>query len=297
MGEDVPSIWDADDGSAARGYADAPYTHYREEVYPLFGELIAALGAAPRVLDVGAGPGHLAVEFHRAHPDCRGEFVLLDVGRAMLDIARERLEETGLEVSFLVRDFTRDGWARGLGGFEAVVSNNALFHLPPERLRGFYATACGLLADDGLLLNHQTFGRRDEQFAEALEQFPPALAYWREWSEQKRARAERCRRENEELLAAAEERQEAMREARGAGPAADELAYAGLHLPAARHLEEMRRAGFAAGCIWRKMDSAVLAGVKGHPFAEPTCKTVGPASSPDNARQDAPPASESGPAI
>ncbi len=266
MGHDVPSIWDADDGRAARGYADAPYTHYRQEVYPLFCELIAALGPAPRVLDVGAGPGHLALEFGRAHPHCRAEFVLLDVGRAMLEIARERLDGTGLKVSLLARDFSGDGWARGLGGFDALVSNNALFHLAPERLSGFYATAHGLLAEEGLLLNHQTFGREDERFAEALEEFPPVLAYWREWSEEKRARAETCRRENEELLAAAQERRRELLEGCDAGPADDELAYPGLHLPAGRHLECMRQAGFAAGCIWRKMDSAVLAGVKGSPF-------------------------------
>ncbi len=35
-----------------------------------------------------------------------------------------------------------------------------------------------------------------------------------------------------------------------------------------QHLSYLRAAGFAAGCIWRKMDFAVLAGIKGRPFGK-----------------------------
>ena len=84
--DDVPSIWDVDGGAAAESYAGMPYGHYKSEVYPLFGAILDAFGDDVRVLDIGAGPGHLAVEFYKQRRRSRTRFALLDVGKAISSI-------------------------------------------------------------------------------------------------------------------------------------------------------------------------------------------------------------------
>jgi len=52
-----------DVGGGAEFYASRPYEHYKFEVYPLFTDILQTLPAGSRVLDIGAGPGHLQYEF------------------------------------------------------------------------------------------------------------------------------------------------------------------------------------------------------------------------------------------
>ncbi len=125
-------MWDADGGEAARCYADKPYGHYKEEVYPLFAGILAGLPGGIRVLDVGAGPGHMAFEFYRARPDSDVKFALLEIGRAMLDIAARRMKGLGFEIECFQRSYNSPGWEEGMGTFDAVVSNNSIFHVRPE---------------------------------------------------------------------------------------------------------------------------------------------------------------------
>ena len=79
-----------DFGRWADHYVSIPYDHYRAEVYGLFVDLFRNVKSLARVLDVGAGPGHLAYEYFDRFPtsDCR--FVLLDASREMLGAAQAR---------------------------------------------------------------------------------------------------------------------------------------------------------------------------------------------------------------
>lgn len=268
--DDIHSLWDFDGGEAARCYASKPCCHYKEEVYPLFADLLAALPPGSRALDVGAGPGHMAVEFYRAHPGSDLTFGLAEVGRAMLDIAEERLAELGRAAETFQRDFNRPDWTEGLGAYNAVVSNNAIFHVKPERLGGFYAELHGLLKADGLVLNQQSCAYESEDFKGALEGFPDALSPLGMLSAEKVEQWEKARPRQKELSAAALEKMRAELESRGVTPTSSpsDGAYANLHLPASAHVAHMQAAGFAAGVIWRKMEFVVLAGIKGSPFAE-----------------------------
>ena len=163
MPDELVSMWDADGGEAAQCYADKPYGHYKEEVYPLFGEILDAMGDGIRVLDIGAGPGHFAVEFYKGRPESTVRFALMDVGQAMLDIATRRLAELGVQVECFQRSFNLAGWHEGLGRCDAIVSNNAIFHVRPEGLAGFYGACFGLLNGDGLILNQQSFGHEHSE--------------------------------------------------------------------------------------------------------------------------------------
>jgi SAM-dependent methyltransferase len=270
----VPSLWDVDGGAAAEGYADLPYGHYKHEVYPLFNAILDAAdasagGAGIRVLDIGAGPGHLAVEFYKQRPQSRTRFALLDVGQAMLDIARRRLAELGFEAQFLVRDFNLLGWHQGLGQFDVIVSNNALFHVSPDELGAFYQAAYGLLSRDGLLLNQQSFAYEQGDFAQAIRGLPCVLDPLAGLDDEERRLLDERVSRHKKLCADAEAlRRERLRQVRQTGGQVPQgpPPYANLHLPASAHVAHMRAAGFVADCIWRKMEFAVLMGMKGTPF-------------------------------
>ena len=266
MTDEIHSMWDFDGGEAARCYASKPCGHYKEEVYPLFADLLAALPPGSRALDVGCGPGHMAVGFYRAHPESDLAFGLAEVGRAMLDIAEARLAELGRTAETFQRDFNRPGWHEGLGAYDAVVSNNAVFHVKPERLGEFYAELHGLLKADGIVLNQQSCAYESGEFKEALGAFPDALSPLRLLGAEKVAQWEKARPRQRELAAAAAEKMKAELESRSVTPPPSDGAYANLHLPASTHVAHMEAAGFAAGVIWRKMEFVVLAAIKGRPF-------------------------------
>jgi hypothetical protein len=67
---------------------------------------------------------------------------------------------------------------------------------------------------------------------------------------------------------AKEKHQKALEEAKARGEYQENPTAAYQWLTAERHLEALRKAGFAAGEIWRKREFAVLMGVKGSPFSE-----------------------------
>ncbi len=265
------SMWDADGGEAARCYAEKPYGHYKQEVYPLFAGILDGLGDGVRVLDVGAGPGHMAFEFYKARPDSQLRFALMDEGRAMLDIAARRIRELGFEIECFQRSYNSPGWDEGMGTFDAVVSNNSIFHVRPELLSGFYAGLYGILNENGLLLNQQSFAYEHPGFKDALADFPDALSPRRLLSKEDIEKIQRLGVRQGQLNAVAEEKRgKEVERLRAEGHEVEEEgpAYANLHVPASGHVACMRDAGFAAGCIWRKMEFGVLVGIKGRPFGE-----------------------------
>ena len=263
MRDEVPSMWDVDGGAAAESYAALPYGHYKSEVYPLFGAILDSMGDGIRVLDIGAGPGHLEVEFYRQRPQSRTRFVLLDVGKAMLAIAGRRLGDLGFGADCFARDFTRPGWHEGLGRFDAIVSNNALFHVSPDALGAFYGAAYGLLSENGLLLNQQSCAYEDAAFGAAIKALPPVLDPLAGLPDGERRLLDERLARHRRLCAVAED----LRKAGGDVPAGPPP-YANLSLPASAHVAHMRAAGFLAGSIWRKMEFVVLLGIKGTPLGD-----------------------------
>lgn len=258
-----PVLSDLDFGACAEHYASRPEgEHFKGEVYPLFINVLSRLPDGARALDIGAGPGHLAVRFYAAHPDSGLQFVLLDSSRKLLDIAAKRVAGRG--AATLVRSFNMDGWADGIGELDAIVSNNAIFNVRPQRLDGFYRACHGLLAPAGILLNQQAFAYSDGASPYSDAAFPRATRELLQslfpgkpdmTQEQQDRLAEEHRRTKEE-------QEKALAEARAAG--AEVLSdQSGYHfLTAERHLRCMRAAGLACGCIWRKREFAVLCGVK-----------------------------------
>jgi SAM-dependent methyltransferase len=85
----------------------------------------------PSILELGSGPGFLAAFLLESLPSLR--LTLLDFSAAMHDLARARLKDDIGRVSFLERSFKGSGWAKGLGLFDAVITNQAVHELRHKR--------------------------------------------------------------------------------------------------------------------------------------------------------------------
>ncbi len=107
----------------------------------------------PLVLDLGCGPGSLAVRLLERIP--AATVLAIDTDPLLLELGRNAW--AGLtSLRFAERDLSMPGWAAGLGldrQADAAVSTTALHWLPPEDLGALYAEVASVLRPGGLLLN------------------------------------------------------------------------------------------------------------------------------------------------
>ena len=104
----------------------------RAEMFESFSHELRALGNAnATVLELGSGPGFLAAFLLKALPTLR--LTLVDFSAPMHDLARARLGPRAAQVTFLQRSFKDPDWPRGLGLFEAVITNQAVHELRHKR--------------------------------------------------------------------------------------------------------------------------------------------------------------------
>jgi SAM-dependent methyltransferase len=257
-----------DFGGWAQHYASIPYDHYRQEAYQLFIEILVHLKSHSRVLDVGAGTGNLSYEYFKRYPKSACRFVLMDASRELLKVAENRFASRSGQVSTVLRSYNLEDWHEGLGKFDAIVSNNSLFHLRPQSLAGFFEACYYRLRKNGVLLNQQAFGyesRNRPAVADSFSRFVQTLPQCILPQYAVSGTKVDLRRLQIERKAAGKRRVREIKQARAAGieiAEADEYQY----LTAEKHLDCMRSVGFTAGSIWQKRDFAVLMGVKGKPL-------------------------------
>ncbi len=135
--------------------AAASYDALRRQLIPCFDDLYGtavdltagAPGAAPRILDLGAGTGLLAEQVLRRLPAAR--ITLLDFSEAMLAQARARFAGAAA-VELRVGDHA----AADLGGpWDAIVSALSIHHLPDAEKRRLFERAFAALAPGGVFVN------------------------------------------------------------------------------------------------------------------------------------------------
>ncbi len=130
--------------------------------------------ADPLVLDIGCGPGSLALRLLDRLPGATvvavdADPVLLALGRAA-DDARPGLR-------FVEADLSQPGWTQKLGlrrPADAAVSTTALHWLHAAALAAMYAEVAGVLRPGGLLLNGDHLGA-DKASAPTLARLDRAL--------------------------------------------------------------------------------------------------------------------------
>lgn len=127
--KDVPSPIDLRQmGDALVWERTAMARPFREEFFEaITRQLQNSEAARPSVLELGSGPGFLALHMLSRLP--AATMHLLDFSPAMHELARSRLESCLDRVTFIERDFKSHDWASGLGKFDAVVTVQAVHEL------------------------------------------------------------------------------------------------------------------------------------------------------------------------
>ena len=177
----------------------------REERFTaIVGTLQVFAGDAPRVLDLGCGPGSLSRRVLDRLPDA--EIVAIDTDPVLLAIGRGAFEGDA-RVHFVDADLRRD-WLEVLPltpPFDAAVSTTALHWLGLADLTRFFRELAGALRPGGVLLNGDRLDFDHDQgrigaAAVAVQPewppTPPGAETWDAWwtaTEQEPALAEQVR--------------------------------------------------------------------------------------------------------
>ena len=226
----------------------ARYLVRRAERFAVLAQLVRETqGAAPRIVDLGCGPGSLSATLLDALP--QAELWGVDVNEHMLALARPRLAAYGARAHVVCADLRAASWTDLLPGeVDAVVSATALHWLLPGALRTLYGQVARLLAPGGLFANADHVGS-----AHAAIQ-----AAWERAREADRAR---------EGYAAGADDWDAFWAAYGEALGRDlsDGWEGGVEagMPLAWHLDALRGCGFeAVDCYWRCGCDAIYGGVR-----------------------------------
>jgi SAM-dependent methyltransferase len=148
----------------------------RAEIFEAFGRELVALGKSDLiVLELGSGPGFLATYLLDTLATVR--LTLLDFSAAMHSLARLRIGPRMMtRVDLVERNFKEPGWSRGLGSFDAVITNQAVHELRHKRYAAqLYAEVKDILRPEGsFLVSDHFFGDgglpNDQLYMTAAEQ-------------------------------------------------------------------------------------------------------------------------------
>lgn len=129
----------------------------RQRLQPGVMRLVPELVKEPALIDIGCGSGELARQL--AKIGFIGQYTGVDFSERLLEIARSRLAEPGIDgpagrFDFQQVDLAEPGWSVGLqaNGYAAATAFAVLHHLPGESLRlRVLADLHGLLAPGGRL--------------------------------------------------------------------------------------------------------------------------------------------------
>ncbi len=115
------------DPKQALAYAEADFEEPHARFVELFQECFYAEPIAGHVLDLGCGPGDIAIRFARAYPECRVDGI--DGSQVMIDAGSRALQASGVaERVNLVRCLLPDQ-APPRKRYDAIISNSLLHHL------------------------------------------------------------------------------------------------------------------------------------------------------------------------
>lgn len=211
----------------------------------------------PLVLDLGSGPGSLAIRLLERMP--AATVVALDADPLLLALGRSAWRDVpGLR--FADADLRSPGWSAALGldrQPDAAVSTSALHWLTPSALAALYAELGRLLRPGGLVLNGDhlredddapVLARLDKALIEREERRRFPVGHTETWAAWWTAAAS-----DPDLAALYAERQARQVESEHHGSPAGRLSV---------HCDALRAAGFAeVGLLWQRGQSRLLCGV------------------------------------
>jgi len=257
------------DHAVARSWVDRwdaqQTTGYMPDREERFSALIDAVEAEagrpdPLVLDLGSGPGSLAVRLLDRMP--AATVLAIDADPLLLALGRAAYQQRA-GLGFIDLDLRSAGWAGRLGlprPADCAVSTTALHWLAPPALRAMYAEVATALRPGGLLLDGDHFAR--DTVAE------PTLARLERALTQRIEARGRSDGQPDEWKAWW---QAATADPALAGPAAErerrglsEDHHGSESVQLAQHVAALEAAGFSEiGVIWQHGENRILAAVRG----------------------------------
>ena len=154
----------------------------REEPFRLMAETIPYDKKAPiRILDLGAGYGALTqfllYHFSNATTVCQ------DGSEEMAKLGRKRMDDLKGRFTYVLCDFSKQGWSRMLKGpFEAVVSSIAIHNVrTPNIVRSIYKELFPLVKTGGCFVNFDRVNPPLEHQMEWLREarFGDVKCFWK----------------------------------------------------------------------------------------------------------------------
>jgi ubiquinone/menaquinone biosynthesis C-methylase UbiE len=219
----------------------------------------AAVGDAPRVLDLAGGTGSISRRVLDQFPAART--VVVDIDAALLAIARATFAADD-RARVVSADLATPEWVAALdepaGSFDAVLTATALHWLTADRVAATYAEAGRLLRAGGVLINADhmadpdlpTLAKLLDAYASERSRRRQALdgaEDWAQWWVRLRAVPE--------LADAVAERDRRFAERDSHHTELDE--------PSSWHVDALRTAGFReAGLLWRSSQDAAVIGLR-----------------------------------
>ncbi len=235
------------------------YLPDREDRFTAIIDAVEEIAARPDplVLDLGSGPGSLAVRLLRRLP--QATVLAIDADPLTLALGRSAFGEVpGLEFRDL--DLRSPGWSADLRpdrAPDAAVSTTALHWLPLAALAALYAELSGLLRPGGVLLNGDHL--REDDAAPRLQRLERALL---EREERRRFPGGHAESWTDWWAAAATDPALAALAAERAGRAVDSEHHGSPAGRLSAHVQALRAAGFAEiGTVWQRGENRVLCGV------------------------------------
>lgn len=214
----------------------------------------------PLILDLGCGPGSLAVRLLDRIPDAT--VIGIDADPVTLALGKAAYEGGGRNLRFIDLDMRENGWTASLGldrQVDIAVSTTALHWLIEPELRALYAELATVLKPGGLLLDGDHFELDEKEnpvlarLDRALRQREDARRFpgghnesWLGWWEAVAA--------DPVLVARAAERDRRRVDAGHHRQESTQLA---------THVDALRAAGFAeVGTLWQRGDNRLLCAVR-----------------------------------
>lgn len=134
---------------------------HREERFSVMIDIVAELvGSAPRVIDLGSGPGSLAHRIVDRLPEAH--VVAIDGDPFLLELGRRSVGDRGGRISWVNADLREPDWPQrlnGVGRVDAAVSTTALHWLSPAQLMDLAGQLAKLVRPAGVFIDgdHLTF--------------------------------------------------------------------------------------------------------------------------------------------
>ncbi|MBV9026775.1 MAG: class I SAM-dependent methyltransferase [Streptomycetaceae bacterium] len=230
------------------------YAVDREERFTVVADVVEHVTEGrmnPLIVDLGCGPGSLAVRLARRLPHAR--IVAVDMDPLLLEFGRTLGPPV---VRYVEAVIGADGWTSALGldgPLDAAVSTTALHYLSDEQLQRVYGQLAGILRPGGVLVNADHLLQEDAADIAAHV------------GRRRAGRQEAFAHENWESWWAAAQQDPELTDL-----FAERRRCPGLHgssrnngLTVNRHAQLLRQAGFCqVGCVWQVGNSCVLVAVR-----------------------------------